>query len=101
MSTMRQRLDEVPEPQRMQVDAVAAELRRIGSYQGSESDSITDAIAIVAVATFAPPLGDNHHNANACPHCQAQRAHLVQTCIRCGCIVPLNAGGMCYECELK
>lgn len=55
--------------ERMQVEAVAYELLKCGAYNGSKTDAITDATAIVKGATFAPPLGDNHHNAAACPYC--------------------------------
>lgn len=64
------RYTSLTEVERMQVEAVAQELvTRCGAYQGSTTDAITDAIGIVKAATFAPPLGDNHHNALECPHC--------------------------------
>lgn len=55
--------------QRQIVDAVADTLRKTGAYGGSETDAITDAMTIMRAAQFAPPLGDNHHNAFLCPYC--------------------------------
>lgn len=60
----------LPPWQRQQADAVAEQLRHnVGAYGGSHSDALTDAVGIVLAAQFAPPTGDNHHNAVACPYC--------------------------------
>ena len=63
----------LPTWQRQQADAVAEILRaRCGAYSGSESDALTDATDIVLAVRFAPPTGDNHHNAALCPYCSPQ-----------------------------
>lgn len=66
------RFTELNPMEQMQVDAVARELTRCGGYIASPTDAVTDAIGIVKAAFFAPPLGDNHHNALECPHCMSQ-----------------------------
>lgn len=55
--------------QRAQVDAVACLLGGLGHYHGDDGQRLADALAVVDAARFAPPLGDNHHNAAACPYC--------------------------------
>lgn len=56
-------------PDRQQVDAIVGVLINTGGYHGSASDAQTDAVTIIRAAQFAPPNGDNHHNALACPYC--------------------------------
>ena len=58
----------LPPPMQWQANDVAEELRKIGAYDGSPTDALTDAVGIVLALVYAP-LGDNHHNAAACPHC--------------------------------
>lgn len=60
--------------EREQAAAIALVLlTKTGAYRGSESDALTDAVAIMQAARFAPPTGDNHHNALACPYCTPER----------------------------
>lgn len=62
--------DRLSVPQQQQARAVAVILRSgCGAYVGSATDIMTDASHIVTAVAFAPPLGDNHHNAGACPFC--------------------------------
>lgn len=68
-------------PERYQADAIALILQNgCGVYYGSDTDALTDASHIVLAARFAPPLGDNHHNAAACPYCTPPEPTGVCTC---------------------
>lgn len=59
----------LPYYMKLQADAVAQVLEATGAYRGIGTDLLTDAAAIVLAARFAPPVGDNHHNAALCPYC--------------------------------
>lgn len=43
----KRRLDEVPAWQRETVESVARQLMTVGAYTGSETDAVTDALAIL------------------------------------------------------
>lgn len=63
----------LPVWQKQQADAVVLILQSgMGAYSGSDTDILTDAARIVLAVPFAPPSGDNHHNAAACPYCTPQ-----------------------------
>lgn len=60
----------LPSWQQAQARAIAdVLLSSVGAYRGSPTDALTDAVSILRSTQFAPPEGDNHHNAALCPYC--------------------------------